>query len=132
MAIDLKFNYGTKDISTVSKVAGNIYIKKIVDATNENKDNGRARLYIDTPVSDSGNIERLSIGGDVYVGKATEAAAAGYDVVIDPDGEVIDNVVTSIQRGGLKLKIEKATGNVDTYSPSTQGLGGNTIIFVVE
>ena len=129
MAIDLKFNYGIGDIGNVNKVAGNIYIKKIADATNENKDNGRARLYIDTPVNN--NVERLAIGGDVYVGDPTDSAAASYDVVINPNGQVINNVVTSADVGGYVIRVVEAE-NPDNYDINEDNPNYNVITFVVQ
>lgn len=126
---NLNFKYGgdnAKDLTDFTEVAstpGTIYIKK--------KNDKKAEMFIDTPTESS---TRLQVGGtgDVYVGDPDDEEAKDYQVAIDPNGTFIDNIVTSAETGGYIIKVEQATGNIDEYIPSTDGLSRNTIIFIIE
>ena len=126
---NLIFKYGgdnAKDLTDFNDVAstpGTIYIKK--------KNNKKAEMFIDTPTESS---TRLQIGGtgDVYVGDPDDEEAKEYQAVINPNGTVLDNIVTSAETGGYIIKVEQATGNIDEYIPAIDGLSRNTIIFVIE
>ena len=120
--IDLKFKYGTGNLP--DKNAGAVYIKKIEKP-------GRAKLYIDTPIEAAGSVERLVIGGDVYVGDQNDSEASSYDVVINPNGNVIENFVTSEIDGGFIIKVE-TSNDPNSYIPSTSELTKNTIILVLD
>lgn len=128
MSVNLKFKYGTQELNA-AKNAGNIYVRKIASATNENKDNGRAKLYIDTPIS-NGEVERLSVGSDVFVGDPNSEEASNYDVIINPAGNIINNVVTSEQSGGFVIRVVEQD-NPDTWVPDDQP-NENTITLVVQ
>lgn len=107
MGINLNFKYGTGVIpATSEQTRGNVYIKKI--------GNTRAKMFIDSPIA----TERLTIGGDVFVGDpdVEGSGADDYDVIINPDGDIINNVVTSEQAGGFMIRVVSPS-NPDTYIP---------------
>lgn len=125
---NLNFKYGgdnAKDLTDFNDVAstpGTIYIKK--------KNNKKAEMFIDTPTESS---TRLQIGGtgDVYVGDPDDEEAKEYQAVINPNGTVLDNIVTSAETGGYIIKVVK-TSNPDSYNPSLENFSRNTIVLVVE
>ena len=125
-SVNLNFKYGTGNLPT--QTAGNVYVKKIANATTTA--NGRAKIYIDSPESST---QRLEIGGgDVYVGKSSDEAAANYDVVIDPNGDVIDGLVTGQDNSGqakayIIRVVEVAESDLDSYVPD---VNANVITFV--
>lgn len=128
--VNLDFKYGDENSSlpvdgtTPNLTPGRIYVKK--------SGTGKAKMFIDTP--DASSSERLQIGGDIFVGDPdVEGSGAGdYDVIINPNGEVIENWVTSEQEGGFVLKVESVNKNdIDNWTP-TDTPSKNTIIFVVE
>ena len=86
-----KYNNGTKDVPEFAEAsAGTIYIKK--------KSDTRAEMFIHTPLEKEGDTGlKLQVGGsgNVYVGDSDDPAAKEYQVVINPDGEILENVVTS-------------------------------------
>jgi hypothetical protein len=84
MSNDLIFKYGTTDLPA-SNAAGTVYIKK--------SGNTKADMYVDSPETNS---QRLRIGSDVYVGDPENTEAKDYDVIINPNGDIIDNVVTGM------------------------------------
>ena len=129
--VNLDFKYGDENSSlpqdgtTPALTPGRIYVKK--------SGTGKAKMFIDTP--DISSSERLQIGGDIFVGdpNAEGSGADDYDVIINPNGEVIENWVTTETDGGFVIRVEKATGNIDTYTPSIgSGLNKNMIIFITE
>ena len=84
MVNDLIFKYGTGDLPE-SNDAGTVYIKK--------SGNTKADMYVDSP---DANNQRLRIGSDGYVGDPEDTEAEDYKVVINPNGDIIDNVVTGM------------------------------------
>lgn len=124
MATNLNFKYGTTNISEASNVPGTIYVQRT--------GNGKAKMYIDNPTVTEA--DRLQIGGDIFVGDpdAEGSGADDYDVIINPNGEVIENWVIAEQEGGFVLKVESVNkNNIDSWTP-TDTPSKNTIIFVVE
>lgn len=120
---DLKFKYGTSNINEANNDPGTIYVQRTGD--------GKAKMYIDNPTITGA--DRLQIGGDIFIGdpNAEGSGADNYEVIINPNGEFLDNIVTG-QDTSFKIKVEQAIGNIDTYIPSTEGLSGNTIILIIE
>lgn len=112
--VNLDFKYGDENSSlptngtTPNLNPGRIYVKK--------SGTGKAKMFIDTP--DTSSSERLQIGGDIFVGDpdAEGSGAEDYDVVINPNGDVIDNIVTSEQAGGFVIRVV-SPANPDTYIP---------------
>lgn len=124
--VDLNFKYGTGELPGIT--SGSVYIKKIADAK-EGAANGRARIYIDSPETNS---KRLEIGGgDVYVGKSSDSEAKNYDVVIDPDGDVINNIVTSETSGGYIIRVVETT-SPDAYDITKDNPNSNVITLVIQ
>ena len=128
--VNLDFKYGDENSSlpvdgtTPNLTPGRIYVKK--------SGTGKAKMFIDTP--DASSSERLQIGGDIFVGDpdAEGSGADDYDVIINPNGEVIENWVIAEQEGGFVLKVESVNkNNIDSWTP-TDTPSKNTIIFVVE
>lgn len=128
--VNLDFKYGDENSSlpvdgtTPNLTPGRIYVKK--------SGTGKAKMFIDTP--DASSSERLQIGGDIFVGDpdAEGSGADDYDVIINPNGEVIENWVIAEQEGGFVLKVESVNkNNIDSWTP-TDTPAKNTIIFVVE
>lgn len=93
---DLIFKYGAGDLPESN--AGTVYIKK--------SGNTKADMYVDSPEANS---RRLRIGSDVYVGDPEDTEAEDYEVVINPNGEVIENVVTSESAGGFVIRVLSLT-----------------------
>ena len=119
MSNDLIFKYGTGDLPESN--AGTVYIKK--------SGNTKADMYVDSPETNS---QRLRIGSDVYVGDPEDTEAEDYEVVINPNGEVIENWVTAETDGGFVIRIEEvAAANIDGWKPTSTPTK-NMIIFVVE
>lgn len=121
---DLKFKYGTSDINGASNDPGTIYVQRT--------GNGKAKMYIDNPTVTG--TDRLQIGGDIFVGDpdVEGSGADDYDVIINPNGEVIENWVIAEQEGGFVLKVESVNkNNIDSWIPIDTP-SKNTIIFVVE
>ena len=116
MSNNLIFKYGTGDLPVSS--AGTVYIKK--------SGNAKADMYIDSPGTNS---KRLRVGSDVYVGNPEDTEAEDYEVVINPNGEIIENVVTSEQPGGFVIRVVNPT-NPDTYVPQDNP-GINVITLVI-
>ena len=118
---DLKFKYGEGDVPTAT-AAGTVYIKKTVD--------GKAQMFVDEPVEDGSTPDRLQIGGEIFIGDPDDAGK-DYEVVIDPNGTFIDNIVTSAETGGYIIRVV-STSNPDSYDPSLENFSRNTIVLVVE
>lgn len=122
---DLKFKYGTSNINGAGNDPGTIYVQRT--------GNGKAKMYIDNPTVTGA--DRLQIGGDIFVGDpdAEGSGAGDYDVIINPDGEVIENWVTTEIGGGFVIRIESSVNSedIDNWTP-TDTPSKNTIIFVVE
>ena len=121
---DLKFKYGTSDISGASNDPGTIYVQRT--------GNGKAKMYIDNPTATGA--DRLQIGGDIFVGDPNvEGSGAGdYDVIINPNGEVIENWVTTETDGGFVIRVESIEENqLDTYIPQDNP-SKNMITFVLK
>lgn len=121
---DLKFKYGTSDISGASNDPGTIYVQRT--------GNGKAKMYIDNPTVTG--TDRLQIGGDIFVGdpNAAGSGADDYDVIINPNGEVIENWVTTETDGGFVIRVESVDSeDIDSWKP-TGTPTKNTIILVVE
>ena len=121
---DLKFKYGTTNIDEVGNDPGTIYIQRIGD--------GKAKMYVDNPTVTGA--DRLQISGDIFVGDpSVEGSGANdYDVIINPNGEVIKDWVTSEVDGGFVIRVEEvAATDIDNWSPKTTPTK-NMIIFVVE
>lgn len=124
MATNLNFKYGTTNISEASNAPGTIYVQRT--------GNGKAKMYIDNPTVTEA--DRLQIGGDIFVGDpdAEGSGADDYDVIINPNGEVIENWVTTETDGGFVVRVESVDSeNIDNWKP-TGTPTKNTIIFVVE
>ena len=121
---DLKFKYGTDDIDKVGNDPGTIYVQRT--------GNGKAKMYIDNPTVIGA--DRLQIGGDIFVGdpNVEGSGADDYDVIINPNGNVIEDWVTSEVDGGFVIRIEEvAAADIDTWVPTTTP-SKNMIVFVVE
>ena len=121
---DLKFKYGTTNINEADNDPGAIYVQRT--------GNGKAKMYIDNPTA--AGADRLQIGGDVFVGDpdAEGSGAGDYDVIINPNGEVIENWVTTEIGGGFVVRIESVDReDIDSWTP-TISPSKNTIILVVE
>ena len=121
---DLKFKYGTKDINRASNDPGTIYVQRTGA--------GKAKMYIDNPTVTGS--DRLQISGDIFVGdpNAEGSGAGNYDVIINPNGEVIEDWVTTEVDGGFVVRIESVDSeDIDSWVPTTTP-SKNTIIFVVE
>ena len=101
---DLIFKYG--DGVLPEKKAGTVYIKK--------SGNTKADMYVDSPEATS---QRLRIGSDVYVGDPKDTEAKDYEVIINPNGEVINNVVTSDEAGGFVIRVVNSS-DPDNYKPN--------------
>lgn len=125
---NLNFKYGTGDITTSE--AGTVYVKK----TGSKK----AQMFIDNPVDEN---ERLQIGGEIYIGDPEDAAAANYQVVINPDGDPA-GVATSAANGIMSkehvqrlITLEEALGGlkfvVSGDPPSSTNPPKDTITIVV-
>ena len=124
MGQNLKFKYGTNDIDGTGNDPGTIYVQRTGD--------GKAKMYIDNPTSSKA--DRLQIGGDIFVGNpdAEGSGADNYDVIINPNGEVIENWVTTETDGGYVIQVvSKSRDEIDTWNPTTTP-NKNTIILVVE
>lgn len=125
-SVNLDFKYGKEDSSlpmsgsTPDLTPGRVYIKKTKA--------GRAQMFIDTP--EPQNSERLQLGGEIFVGDPSNKDTSDYDVIINPNGEVIENWVTTETTGGFVIRIESRE-DVDNWTP-TDTPSKNTIIFVVE
>lgn len=102
---DLIFKYGT-GVLPESSNAGTVYIKK--------SGNTKADMYVDSPENTS---QRLRIGSDVYVGDPKDTEAKDYEVIINPNGEVINNVVTSAEAGGFVIRVVNSS-DPDNYEPN--------------
>lgn len=128
--VNLDFKYGDENSSlpqdgtTPALTPGRIYVKK--------SGTGKAKMFIDTP--DISSSERLQIGGDIFVGDpdAEGSGADDYDVIINPNGEVIEDWVTTEVDGGFVVRIENIDSeDIDSWTPTTTP-SKNTIILVVE
>lgn len=121
---DLKFKYGTSNINGAGNDPGTIYVQRT--------GNGKAKMYIDNPTATGA--DRLQIGGDIFVGDpdVVGSGADDYDVIINPDGEVIENWVTTETGGGFVVRVEEVVAtDIDNWKP-TSTPDKNMIIFVVE
>ena len=121
---DLKFKYGTTNINEADNDPGAIYVQRT--------GNGKAKMYIDNPTVTG--TDRLQIGGDIFVGDpdAEGSGAGDYDVIINPNGEVIENWVTTEAGGGFVVRVEEVVAtDIDGWTP-TSAPEKNMIIFVVE
>ena len=117
---DLKFKYGTNDLDQVNYEAGSVYVKK----TSSKK----AQMFIDNPASR----ERLQIGGEIFVGDPSDKDTSDYDVIINPNGNVIEDWVTSEVVGGFVIRVEEIAENqLDTYTPQDNP-NKNMITFVLK
>lgn len=128
--VNLDFKYGDENSSlpidgtTPDLTPGRIYVKK--------SGTGKAKMFIDTP--DTSSSERLQISGDIFVGDpdAEGSGAEDYDVIINPNGEVIENWVTTETGGGFVIRVESVESkDIDSWKP-TGTPTKNTIILVVE
>ena len=128
--VNLDFKYGDENSSlpqdgtTPALTPGRIYVKK--------SGTGKAKMFIDTP--DISSSERLQIGGDIFVGDpdAEGSGADDYDVIINPNGEVIEDWVTTEVDGGFVVRIENIDSeDIDSWTPTTTP-SKNTILLVVE
>ena len=127
-SVNLDFKYGKEDSSlpmsgsTPDLTPGRVYIKKTKA--------GKAQMFIDTP--EPNNSERLQLGGEIFVGDPFNKDTSDYDVIINPNGNVIEDWVTSEVDGGFVIRIEEvAAANIDSWKPTTTPTK-NMIIFVVE
>lgn len=130
-SINLDFKYGAENSSlpmsgsTPNLTPGRVYIKK--------SGTGKAKMFIDTP--DISSSERLQIGGDIFVGDpdAEGSGADDYDVIINPNGEVIEDWVTTEIDGGFVIRVESVDSeDIDNWRPSGTPPSKNTILFVIE
>lgn len=125
MANDLIFKYGEGNMpAATADTAGTIYIKK--------SGNSKADMYVDSPDTNS---QRLRIGSDVYVGDPEDTEANDYEVIINPNGDIIDNVVTGMNEQGDYMPYILRIVNVDevdldTYTPTDAN--SNIITFVIK
>ena len=126
--VNLDFKYGGENSSlpmsgsTPDLTPGRVYIKKTKA--------GRAQMFIDTP--DRDNSERLQLGGEIFVGDPVGKDLSDYDVIIIPDGNILENFVTSEIEGGYVIQtVFVNKDNIDTWTP-TSTPSKNTIILVVE
>ena len=119
---NLNFKYGTTNINGANNVPGTIYVQKTGD--------GKAKMYIDTPTESS---TRLQIGGtgDVYVGDPDDEEAKEYQAVINPNGNVIDNIVTSEEAGGYIIRVVESE-DPDNYNIAADNPARNVITLVVQ
>lgn len=111
MANDLIFKYGTGDLPE-SNDAGTVYIKK--------SGNTKADMYVDSP---DANNQRLRIGSDVYVGDPEDTEANDYDVVINPNGDVLEGIVTGLDSSENPMAytirvVEVEESVLDSYTPT--------------
>lgn len=127
-SVNLDFKYGKEDSSlpmsgsTPDLTPGRVYIKKTKA--------GRAQMFIDTP--EPQNSERLQLGGEIFVGDPSNKDTSDYDVIINPNGEVIENWVTTEAGGGFVVRVEEVVAtDIDNWKP-TSTPDKNMIIFVVE
>lgn len=107
MSNGLSFKYGTGDLKNQNAPdydAGTVYVRKLSDT--------RGQMFVDYPGQEDA---RLQIGGEIFVGDPNEAGD-DYEVIINPNGDVIDNVVTSEQAGGFVIRVV-SPANPDTYIP---------------
>lgn len=121
---DVVFKYGsTSEDLPPSKTAGTFYIKQ--------KDSSKAELYLDPPTGEDRLIISGGGGGDVYVGDPDSDDAQEYEVVINPNGNVINNVVTSEEAGGYIIRVVESE-DPDAYDISIDNPNYNVITFVVQ
>lgn len=129
--VNLDFKYGDENSSlpqdgtTPALTPGRIYVKK--------SGTGKAKMFIDTP--DISSSERLQIGGNIFVGDpdVEGSGADGYNVIINPNGEVIEDWVTTEVDGGFVIRVESVNGeDIDNWRPSGTPPSKNTILFVIE
>ena len=114
---DLIFKYGT-GVLPESNAGGTVYIKK--------SGNTKADMYVDSPEATS---QRLRIGSDVYVGDPKDTEAKDYEVIINPNGEVINNIVTSEEAGGFVIRVVSSS-DPDNYKPDNN-TSNNMITLVI-
>lgn len=121
MANDLHFKYGTGDLDQVNYAEGTVYVKKTA--------NKRAQMFVDVP---NNGRERLQIGGEIFVGDPNGTDTGDYEVVINPNGDIIENFVTSETEGGYLIKtVSIPEDEIDTWEPTTTP-EQNTIILIVK
>jgi hypothetical protein len=86
-------------------------------------------MFVDVP---NNGRERLQIGGEIFVGDPDGTDTGDYEVVINPNGDIIENFVTSETEGGYLIRIESVNReDIDSWTPTTTP-SKNTIILVVE
>lgn len=124
---DVVFKYSattTKELPTMTNnTAGTFYIKK--------KDSEKAELYLDTPDGKDRLIISGGGGGDVYVGDPDSTDAQEYEVVINPNGSVVNNVVTSAEAGGYIIRVVESE-DPDNYNIAADNPARNVITLVVQ
>lgn len=116
---NVKFMYGTNNFPE-DGAPGTFYVKRVGETT-------RGKIAINTPEEES---KQIIIGGDVYVGDPGDAAAEDYDVVINPDGDVLENIVTGIDSSYQFKVVEVAESELNNFVPT--GASNSTITFVVK
>lgn len=118
---DLKFKYGTTDINEATNDPGTIYVQRT--------GTGKAKMYIDNPTVTG--TDRLQVGGDIFVGdpNAEGSGAENYEVIINPNGEVINNIVTSEEAGGFVIRVVSSS-DPDNYEPDNS-TSNNMITLVI-
>ena len=124
---DLIFKYGEGDVPSFNDAtsAGTIYIKK--------KSDTKAEMFIHTPLQDEDDDKlTLQVGGfgNVYVGDPTNPEASEYQAVINPNGDVIDNIVTSEESGGYIIRVVESE-DPDNYDITADNPARNVITLVV-
>lgn len=122
MANDLIFKYGTGNLPESN--AGTVYIKK--------SGNTKADMYIDSPETNS---QRLRVGSDVYVGDPEDTEANDYEVVINPNGDVLEGIVTGLDSSENPMAytirvVEVEESALDSYTPTDAD--GNIITLVIK
>lgn len=120
---DVVFKYSATKELPQDKTAGTFYIKK--------KDNEKAELYLDTPDAQDRLIISGGGGGDVYVGDPNSADAQEYEVVINPNGSVVNNVVTSEEAGGYIIRVVESE-DPDNYNIAEDNPARNVITLVIQ
>lgn len=127
MADNLIFKYGMGDMpAAAANTAGTVYIKKTVD--------GKAQMFIDEPVGDGSSPDRLQIGGEIFIGDPDEAGE-DYEVVINPEGDILEGIVTGLNNSGNAMAytirvVEVEESSLDSYTPTDAD--SNIITLVVK
>ena len=127
---DLIFKYGEGDLKLTEQNqnapgydAGTVYVRKLSDT--------RGQMFVDYPGQEDA---RLQIGGEIFVGDPKEAGE-DYEVVINPNGDVLEGVVTGLDSSENPMAytirvVEVEESALDSYTPTDAN--SNIITLVIK